>query len=73
MNLLDRLKPEYLKMIQDDMDIYPYSTKQAQIELSKINNWVDLKYSTVVYLCSALRIYDYSPSSIDKLFINENS
>ena len=73
MNLLERLRPEYLKMIQNDMDMYPYSTKQLQIELAKINNWVDLKYSTVVYLCSALRIYDYSPSAIDKLFTDENS
>jgi hypothetical protein len=73
MNLLDRLRPEYLKMIQNDMDMYPYSSKQLQIELAKINNWVDLKYSTVVYLCSALRIYDYSPSAIDKLFTDENS
>jgi hypothetical protein len=73
MSLLERLKPEYLKMIQNNMDMYPYSTKQLQIELAKINNWVDLKYSTVVYLCNALRIYDYSPSAIDKLFTNENS
>ena len=73
MSLLERLKPEYLKMIQDDIEKYSYSTNQALIELAKINNWVDLKYSTVVYLCNALRIYDYSPSSIDKLFTNENS
>jgi hypothetical protein len=73
MSLLERLKPEYLKMIQNNMDMYPYSTKQLQIELAKINNWLDLKYSTVVYLCSALRIYDYSPIAIDKLFTDENN
>jgi hypothetical protein len=73
MSLLERLKPEYLKMIQDDIEIYPYSTNQLKIELSKISNWVDLKYSTVVYLCNTLRVYDYSPSSIDKLFTNEDS
>jgi hypothetical protein len=71
MNLLERLRPEYLKMIQDEQAMYPYTTKQVQIELAKINNWVDLKYSTVVYLCSELRIYDYSPSTIDKLFTDE--
>jgi hypothetical protein len=73
MSLLDRLKPEYLKMIQDDIEKYPYSTNQLKIELSKISNWVDLKYSTVGYLCNTLRVYDYSPSSIDKLFTNEDS
>ena len=73
MSLLERLKPEYLKMIQNNMDMYPYSTKQLQIELAKINNWVDLKYSTVVYLVSILKINDYSPSAIDKLFTDENS
>jgi hypothetical protein len=73
MSLLERLKPEYLKMIQNNMDMYPYSTKQLQIELAKINNWVDLKYSTVVYLVSILKINDYSPSAIDKLFTDENN
>jgi hypothetical protein len=60
-------------MIQNNMDMYPYSTKQLQIELAKINNWVDLKYSTVVYLVSILKINDYSPIAIDKLFTHENS
>lgn len=73
MSLLERLKPEYLKMIKAEEYMYPYSTKHIQIELAQINNWVDIKYSTVVYLVSTLKINDYSPSAIDKLFIDENS
>jgi hypothetical protein len=68
-NLLERLKPEYLKIINDQEVKYPFSTKQVQIELSETNHWIDLKYSTVFYLCNTLRIYDYSPSAIEKLFI----
>ena len=68
-NLLERLKPEYLKIISDQEVKYPFSTNQVQIELSETNHWIDLKYSTVFYLCNTLRIYDYSPSAIEKLFI----
>ena len=68
-NLLERLKPEHLKIISDQEVKYPFSTNQVQIELSETNHWIDLKYSTVFYLCSTLKIYDYSPSAIEKLFI----
>jgi len=70
-NLLERLKPEYKKIISDQEVKYPFSTKQVQIDLSETNHWVDLKYSTVFYLCNTLRIYDYSPSAIEKLFSDE--
>jgi hypothetical protein len=73
MSLLERLRPEYLKMIKAEEYMYPYSSKKIQIELAEINNWVDIKYSTVVYLVSILKINDYSPSAIDKLFTDENS
>jgi hypothetical protein len=73
MSLLERLKPEYLKMISDAEVMYPCSTKQMQIELLETNHWLDLKYSTVFYLVSTLKIYDYSPSAIDKLFTDEDS
>jgi hypothetical protein len=69
MNLLERLKPEYLKIISDEEVKYPFSTKQLQNELLETNHWIDLKYSSIFYLCSTLRIYDYSPSAIEKLFI----
>jgi hypothetical protein len=70
-NLLERLKPEFLKIISDQEVKYPFSTNQVQIELSETNHWIDLKYSTVFYLCNTLRIYDYSPSAIEKLFRDE--
>ena len=70
-NLLERLKPEYLKIISDEEVKYPFSTMQVQNELLGTNHWVDLKYSTIFYLCSTLRIYDYSPSAIEKLFRDE--
>jgi hypothetical protein len=71
MSLLERLKPEYLKIISNEEVKYPFSTKQLQNELLETNHWMDLKYSSIFYLCSTLRIYDYSPSAIDNLFIDE--
>ena len=70
-NLLERLKPEYLKMLKDEEINYPFSAKQIQNELLETNSWVNLKYSSIFYLCSTLKIYKYSPSAIEKLFIDE--
>ena len=70
-NLLERLKPEYLKMLKDEEINYPYSAKKVQEELAEANHWVDLKYSSIVNLATYLNTYDYSPTGIDNLFSDE--
>ena len=71
MSLLEKLKPEYLKMLKDGEINYPYSAKKLQDELNEVNHWVDLKYSSIVNLATYLNTHDYSPSAIDNLFSDE--
>jgi hypothetical protein len=71
MSLLEKLKPKYLKMLKDGEINYPYSAKKLQDDLSEINNWVELKYSSAVHLVIYLNTNDYSPTGIDNLFSDE--
>lgn len=71
MSLLERLKPEHLKMLKDAEIDYPYSAKKVQEILSHVNHWVDLKYSCIVYLATYLNTHDYTPTGIDNLFSDE--
>ena len=71
MSLLDRLKPEYKKMLKNEELRYPLSVKHLQTELADANHWVGLKYSSIVNLATYLNTYDYSPTGIDNLFSDE--
>jgi hypothetical protein len=70
MNLLERLSPEHLEMLKKDEVLYPHAIKNLCKELSELEYWCDLKYSTVLNLIVYLRIKDYSPTSVEKLFDN---
>lgn len=71
MSLLDRLKPEYLKMLKDEEIRFPFSAKNLQDKLANTNHWVDLEYGTVINLFVCLNLMDYTPASLDKIFNND--
>ena len=70
-NLFERLKPEYLEIFKDIEYLYPLSAKYLKEELITNYYWFDLKYSEIVTLVSHLRIFDYSPSTIESIFNND--
>jgi DNA-binding PadR family transcriptional regulator len=71
MNLLERLSPKHLLMIKAEEVNYPETIQRVIKELSNTTHWVDLKYSTIYTLLFNLKIYDYSPSTINKIFDHE--
>jgi hypothetical protein len=73
MNLLERLLPKHLEMLKKDEVLYPHAIKNLCKELSDLEYWCDLKYSTVLNLIVYLRIKDYSPTSINDLFTDDEN
>lgn len=71
MKLIERMSPEHRLMLKQAEIEYPYSAKKLQDELNEVTHWCDLKYSTIVNLSIYLRVGDYSPTAIDKLFSHE--
>jgi len=70
-NLFERLKPEYLKMIEDEEINFPFSAKHLQDKLKSTNHLIDLEYGTVISLLTFLGLFNYTPATLYKLFNND--
>jgi hypothetical protein len=70
-NLLDRLKPEHIQKLKEAQTLYPSTIPFLFMELQSNTFWSELTYSCIFTLLSYLDIYNYSPSTIENLFINE--
>lgn len=72
LNLLDKLKPEYLEKLKEiDID-RPFTFRLISEELEENIFWTDLKYSIIINLYLNLNLKDLNPNTIDSLFTNEN-
>ena len=70
-NLLDRLKPEHIKKLKEAENLYPSTIPSLFMELKSNNFWCDLTYSWAFVLVTHLDLYDYSPTTIQNLFTDE--
>jgi hypothetical protein len=69
-NLLERLKPEYLELLEADAIKYPNIYYNIRTELTKNYFFVDLTIQTTQFMCSVFMIR-FDLEKIDNLFIKD--
>ncbi len=72
MNLLIRLSDEHYLILIEDYNVYPISTQKIIDELTNLDYWTELKFSTIDHLVYKLGLRNHSPLTIQKIFKNEN-
>ena len=69
--LLERLKPEHRARLESQKEEYMFTHEHLVEMLARNVEWKDMPYRTIDYLLNTLKIYDYSPYVISKLFEHE--
>jgi len=67
-NLLERLKPEYLELIEEDYIKFPYLIANIKDELSKHFHFTDLNVNTAFQICNFCKI-GFGIVELDSLFL----
>jgi hypothetical protein len=72
MNLLSRLSDKNYLVLIKEYQFYPLTIQKIIDELSNLNSWSELKFSTVNYLVYKLGLQNHEPLTIKEIFKNEN-
>ena len=68
--LLEKLKPEYLKLLEADAEKFPYLYRSVKNELSENKFWTELTTRVSNQLCTICKV-NFGIIEIDSLFIKE--
>ena len=55
-NLLERLKPEYLELLNEDAKLYPYLIQGIKRDLKENVSFTDLSVGSATQLCTVCKI-----------------
>ena len=55
-NLLERLKPEYLELLNEDAKLYPYLIQGIKRDLKENVSFTDLSVGSALQLCTVCKI-----------------
>jgi hypothetical protein len=70
-NLLENLKPEILKSIEESADKYPLAVLELKQELEKLYYVSDIRYGSIVQLDSYyISVFNQLPKNAWEHFIN---
>jgi len=72
MNLLSRLSNEHYDILMQEHEVYPLTTEKIVNELTNLNYWCELKFSTVNHLVYKLGLPNHEPTTIQNIFKNES-
>lgn len=66
-NLLERLKPEYLELLEADAEKYPSLIRNIKTDLSEYYHFTDLNVNTAFQLCNFCKV-GFGIVELDSLF-----
>ena len=66
--LLERLKPEYLELLEADREKFPYLYQSVKSELSQNEFWTELTTRVSNQLCTICKV-NFGIVELDSLFI----
>ena len=69
-NLLERLKLEYLELLEEDAKLYPFMTESIKNTLLKCVTYIQLDIYTANQLCVICKI-NFNILEIDNLFLKD--
>ena len=68
--LLERLKPEYLELLEIDFEKYPSLIRNVKSDLNEYYHFTDLNVNTAFTICSFCKL-DLGIVELDILFLKE--
>lgn len=68
--LLERLKPEYLELLEADAEKYPSLIRNIKSDLNEYYHFTDLNVNTAYQVCNLCKI-GFGIVELDSLFIKE--
>jgi hypothetical protein len=68
-NLLERLKPEYLELLDEHAKDYPSTVEFFKEELSSYVTWLEITFNNLLFIKRAFKV-EINETEIDNLFDN---
>jgi hypothetical protein len=69
-NLLQRLKPDYLELIEVDFEKYPYLIKNIKTDLSNHYHFTELSVNTAFQICNFCKL-NFGIVELNNLFLKD--
>lgn len=65
--LLERLKPEYLEMLENEKKQYPVTVEVFKEKLNNIHSWLQITYENLIYINNTFKV-EIDVTKISNLF-----